>query len=83
MPRDVAPGTPGQWLARAKGKLALARQPLPDAVQDADLLTVYATQTRYPGMSGQVGRDDYEKALATAEAVVAWATRLLEGPAAR
>ena len=98
------PGGPEDWLARAKGKLALARQPLPEdgfweglcymaqqaaelavkavyvskgwrfafvhdlahlldgleekgmsipeSVRDAEKLTIYATQMRYPGMSG-------------------------------
>jgi len=29
MPLDRAPGTPQEWLDRARGKLAFARQPLP------------------------------------------------------
>lgn len=131
MPPEPAPGSAEDWLARAVGRLALARQPLPeggywedlcylaqqaaelaikavyrrvdwrfafvhdlghlldelekrsieipDAVRDAERLTIYATQMRYPGTSGFVDQDDYEDVLATAEAVVAWAREKVGG----
>lgn len=127
-PPNPARGTPQEWLARANGKLALARQPLPaDAywedlcflaqqaaelaikaiyqqhgwafdyvhelghlldelaklglsvpanVQDADKLTIFAAQTRYPGMA-PVTEARYRESVRIAEAVVAWAITLV------
>jgi HEPN domain-containing protein len=40
-------------------------------------LTAYATTFRYPGIEEPVSEDQYQEALRTAEAVVAWATALL------
>lgn len=129
MPPRPAPGTPADWMDRAKGKLMLARQPLPQGgywedlgfmaqqaaelaikavyqqkewhfpfvhqlghlldgleqhgmpiskvIREADKLTIYATQLRYPGSSGFTTREDYEALLATAEAVVAWAETIV------
>ena len=130
MPRNDVPGTPAEWLDRARGRLALAKQPLPpggywedlcfmaqqaaelgikavyqhsgwgfefvhdlgrlldglvergvdvpDSVQDADRLTVYATRTRYPGVGERVSEDDYRRAVAIADAVVEWVGSILE-----
>ena len=124
-PPNPAPGTAPEWLDRARGKLALARQPLPPGafyedlcfltqqaaelaikavyqlhgwlfpfvhnlgtlldglenqglsippeVQDADQLSIYAVQARYPGLPNPTTRDEYEGSLRTAEAVLAWA----------
>ena len=117
------------WLERARGKLALARQPLPpDAfledlcffaqqaaelavkavyvkqgeafpfihdlgrlldgleaqgiavppdAQSADQLTLYATQTRYPGAYAPVSQQEYRDAVTAAAAAVAWAESLV------
>jgi HEPN domain-containing protein len=46
---------------------------IPDCVREAEKLTIYATQMRYPGMSGFVTQDDYAQILAIAEEVVTWA----------
>src|SRR5947209_9921032 len=114
-PPNPAPGTAKEWLRRAKGKLALARLPLPpdgfredlcfcaqqaaeiaikavhqqqgwrfpfvhdlgrlldglqkmglnlpQEVQDADQLSVYAAQTRYPGLYAPVTQSEYEEAV--------------------
>jgi HEPN domain-containing protein len=35
--KHLEPGSPGEWLARAKGDLALARQPLPEDAFYEDL----------------------------------------------
>ncbi len=128
MPQDrPAPGTPQDWLARAKSDLALARLPLPpDAfyedlcfhaqqaaekalkavhqyhgwtfrythdleelvtgleqkglgvppeVDDAIVLTSFAWEARYPGLSEPVSEEEYRDAIHHAEAVVAWAER--------
>ena len=128
-PPSQPPGTPQDWLARAKGKLALARAPLPpegfledlcfyvqqaaelaikavfqqngwlfsythslgkllddleehgmaipDRAQEADQLSVYAAQTRYPGTYAPVTQEEYEEAVQIAEAVVRWAGELV------
>jgi HEPN domain-containing protein len=128
-PRNPAPGSAREWLDRARGKLALARQPLPDggyyedlcfltqqaaelaikavyqaqgwmfpfvhdlralldglerqglglpsAVRDADQLSIYAVQARYPGVSARVTGDEFLETLRIADAVVAWAQSFL------
>jgi len=130
MPPDIVPGSPEDGLRRAKGKLLLARQPLPDGafwedlcymaqqaaelavkalyrsrnlrfafvhdlaqllegleqvgvtvpehIRQAEKLTVYATQMRYPGMSGFATKKDYAEVLAIAEDTVAWAEALIK-----
>lgn len=130
MSSDCAPGSPRDWLNRAKGKLLLARQPLPDggywedlcymaqqaaelavkavyqhngwrfafvhdlahllngleengmaipdAVREAEGLSIYATQMRYPGMSGFTTEKDCAQMLAIAETVVAWAADITD-----
>src|SRR5713226_2877977 len=128
-PPNPASGTAKEWLRRAKGKLALARLPLPpdgfredlcfnaqqaselaikavyqhqgwmfayihdldrlldglqqnglnipQAVQEADQLSIYAAQTRYPGLYAPVTQSKYEEAVRIAEAVVNWAETLV------
>lgn len=51
---------------------------LPEEVQDADQLSVYASQTRYPGIYAQVGHDEYEEAVSRAESVVLWAEAVVD-----
>ncbi len=124
-PPNPAPGTAQDWLARARGKLALARIPLPPGgfledlcfsaqqaaelaikavyqqrgwlflythnlgqlldglvangltisadVQEADRLSVYASQTRYPNSLGPVTQAQYLDAVRIADDVIAWA----------
>ncbi len=128
-PPNPVPGTAKEWLRRAKGKLALARLPLPpdgfredlcfcaqqateiaikavyqqqgwmfayvhnlghllnglqqnglnipQAVLEARQLTVYAAQTRYPGVYAPVSQSEYEEAVRIAESVVDWAATLI------
>ena len=128
-PPRPAPGTPHDWLGRARAKLVLARQPLPPGgmwedvcywtqqaaelaikavyqqrgwrfpflhdlgqlldgleaqglaipteVREAAKLTVYATLTRYPGLSTPLAQGHHTEALLISEAVVAWATSLV------
>ncbi len=131
MPPKPTPGSPQDWLSRARGKLLLARQPLPDGgywedlcymaqqaaelaikavyqhygwrfvfvhdlaqlldglddhgleipedIRDAEKLTVYATQMRYPGTSGFTTEADYVLVQSIAEAVVTWAGDIIHG----
>ncbi len=120
-----APGTPQDWLARARSDLAIARLPLPTGacyedlcfhaqqaaekalkavyqyhgwtfrythdleelvtglerqglvvpsdVDDAIVLTSFAWEARYPGLTEAVSEEEYRDAIRHAEAVVAWA----------
>lgn len=121
----IVPGSAADWLARAKGDLALAEMPLPKGafyedlcfhaqqtaekalkavyqqmglrfrythdldelisglkkkgldvpseVENADTLTGFASEARYPGLSEPVSKVEYMEALQQAEAVVVWA----------
>ena len=46
---------------------------LPQGIKEADVLTHFAFETRYPGPEEPVTREEYESAVAIAEAVVRWA----------
>ena len=50
---------------------------IPENIIEADLLTEYAIETRYPGLSEEVIEEEYRQALACAEIVVAWARSIL------
>jgi len=52
---------------------------LPQGIKDADVLTHFAFETRYPGPEEPVSREEYKKAVAIAEAVVHWAGERLLG----
>jgi HEPN domain-containing protein len=129
MPPEYAPGSAEDWLSRARGKLLLARQPLPEGgywedlafmaqqaaelaikavyqhggwrfpfihdirylldglekrgitvpeqVREAERLTIFATQMRYPGMRNHMAETDHATMLSIAGAVVAWADSIL------
>lgn len=130
MPQDrPIPGTPGDWLARARSDLAFARLPLPEGafyedlcfhaqqaaekalkavyqnhgwtfrythdleeliaglkrrglaipseVDDAIVLTSFAWEARYPGLSEPVTPEEYNEAIRHTEAVVAWAEKAI------
>jgi HEPN domain-containing protein len=66
MLREAAgPDDPAEWLRRARSSLERARA-------DARLPGVY------PGIAEPVGRDEYERAVSFAEAVVRWAAERVE-----
>ncbi len=46
---------------------------IPDNIKQASKLTLYAAQTRYPGLEGPVSDKEYYEALVLAECVVEWA----------
>jgi len=50
---------------------------VPEAVREAERLTVYATQMRYPGSSGFTTREEHARVLEIAQRVVAWAKDIL------
>jgi HEPN domain-containing protein len=57
----------------------LARQgvSIPSFVQAAAVLTAYAWESRYPGLSERVTREEQENSVELAGAVVAWADAIL------
>jgi len=132
MPPKTGPtGKPKEWLRRAKGNLARARQPkpreafwedlcfdaqqaaekaikavlrfcgidfpkthdirdlltlldskghaIPEEIWDAVDLTDYAVETRYPGPTEPVTKDEYRKVTTLAERVVKWAEKIILG----
>jgi HEPN domain-containing protein len=48
---------------------------LPTDVVEADVLTGFAWESRYPGLGEPVSKGEYEEAVRQAETVVAWAER--------
>jgi hypothetical protein len=50
---------------------------IPDAVQQADQLTIYATQTRYPSVAGPVNEQNWQQAVTIVQAVLAWAQTIV------
>lgn len=67
-------------LARLITLVQRADVAVPVDVREAVALTVYAVETRYPGVE-EVTLEQYREALASAEAVVRWAERLIEAAA--
>lgn len=51
---------------------------VPREVREAGYLTNFATVGRYPGFAEPVAEDEYRQALRLAEAVVHWASRIIE-----
>lgn len=51
---------------------------IPDDIKTASTLTLYAAQTRYPGLEGPVSDKEYHEALVLAESVVGWAEKTIE-----
>lgn len=50
---------------------------IPGDVREAEKLTIYATQMRYPGASGFTTEKDYVLVQNIAEGVVAWAKNIV------
>jgi len=48
---------------------------IPHNIKTASTLTLYAAQTRYPGLEGPVSDEKYHEALVLAERVVVWAEK--------
>jgi HEPN domain-containing protein len=51
---------------------------IPKYVWDADELSPFAVEARYPGLSGPVSPREHRRAVRVAEAVLRWATRQVE-----
>jgi len=50
---------------------------IPHKIKTASTLTLYAAQTRYPGLENPVSVEEYYKALVLAERVVVWAEKTI------
>jgi HEPN domain-containing protein len=60
--------------------LTLAHQAgveVPEDIREAGVLTEFAVEARYPGLSEEVTRDDYAQAVALAERVFRWVASLI------
>ena len=51
---------------------------IPHDIKTASTLTLYAAQTRYPGLENPVNDEEYHKALESAERVVVWAEKIIK-----
>lgn len=58
--------------------LEMAGVKIPKNVRDADILTQYAVQSRYPSIIEEVTRSEYREALKLAAGVVFWAEKLIK-----
>jgi len=52
---------------------------IPPEVVEADALTGFAWEARYPGLAEPVTKEEYEEALQQAESVAAWAEKEIMG----
>ncbi len=50
---------------------------IPENVKEADLLSQYAVESRYPSISEEVTREEYREALELAARVVFWAEAII------
>ena len=57
--------------------------PIPAEIWEADNLTDYAVETRYPGLSERVSDEEYRVAVTLAETVVRWAGKQITQPKKR
>lgn len=51
---------------------------IPNNVRDADILTQYAVQSRYPSIVEEITRSEYRDALKLAANVVFWAEKIIK-----
>jgi HEPN domain-containing protein len=65
-------------LGRLLTLLKAAGVRIPKYVAEADRLTRFAVESRYPGVSGPVTPREYRKAVRIASAVLRWAARQVE-----
>jgi HEPN domain-containing protein len=50
---------------------------VPPVVEEAEVLSSYASEARYPGLSEPVGEEEHRRAVELAEGVVRWAARII------
>ncbi len=64
-------------IAQLMTLLERAGQEIPGFAREAEQLTQFAVFSRYPGLAPPVKREEYDKAVATAEQVIRWIEGLL------
>jgi HEPN domain-containing protein len=64
-------------LVQLLGLVEQAGQPIPESIKRAAILSEYAVETRYPGLSEPVTRQEYEEAVVIATQVVRWAEKII------
>lgn len=55
--------------------------PVPEEIRPTSMLSAYAVETRYPGLSEEVTAEDYGDALDLAERTIRWVRSILSGSA--
>ncbi|MEW6608032.1 MAG: HEPN domain-containing protein [bacterium] len=58
--------------------LESAKISIPSEIQDIDILTPYAVETRYPGYWGEILDNDVTEAIMLAEKTIKWASRSVQ-----
>ncbi len=66
-------------LAELLSLLEQAGEDIPPRVREAQVLSDYAVEARYPGLGEPVTREEYQEAIALAEEVVRWVAERLQG----
>lgn len=66
-------------IVRLNTELEKQIKPLPAELADAEFLSAYSVAGRYPGWDEPVTEGEYQRAVASAEAVVLWVERHLKG----
>ena len=51
---------------------------VPESIEETDILSRYAWETRYPGVEEPVTESEYLEAIQLAESVLAWARQIIE-----
>jgi HEPN domain-containing protein len=64
-------------LVQLLGLVEQTGQPVPEPIKRAAILSEYAVETRYPGLSEPVTRQEYEEAVVIATQVVRWAEQVI------
>jgi HEPN domain-containing protein len=65
-------------LAALLTRLERATGDLPDSIRQAERLTQFAVEARYPGTAPPVGEKEYQEAVKLAEEVLRWAEEQLQ-----
>jgi HEPN domain-containing protein len=51
---------------------------VPGEIRKAAVLSIYASQTRYPGIEPPLTEEEYKNAICTAESVIVWAEKIIK-----
>ena len=51
---------------------------VPEEVNEASKLTIYAVQTRYPGEYEEITKDEYERSIKIAKECLEWVEKIIE-----